>query len=101
MLGGPPGAGPHEQLKKDATTWLIIAAVTFFFCNSCCLGLIGAVMCFLAMQAADQGNAADAEAKLKWGKILTIAGVAIGVLIVAAWFLYSFVFAAASAVGGY
>src|SRR5262245_5300557 len=67
MFGGPPQRSP-EDLKKEGTTWLIVAAVSFFFCNTCCVGLIGAVMCFLSMQAVDQGNLADAEAKLKWGK---------------------------------
>jgi len=32
------------------------------------------------MQAADQGNIADAEAKLKWGKIVTIVGVVLGAI---------------------
>ena len=32
------------------------------------------------MQAAAQGLTADAEAKLKWGKILTLAGSVLGVL---------------------
>jgi hypothetical protein len=94
--GAPGGGGPNEALRKDATTWLIVSGVSTFFCNGCCFSLIGAVMCFLAMQAADQGNTADAEAKLKWGKILTIVGVALGVLSVVAYVLYTFVWAAAA-----
>ncbi|HEV8246632.1 MAG TPA: hypothetical protein VGP93_12730 [Polyangiaceae bacterium] len=91
--GFPPG-GPNEALKKEATTWLVIAALSFVVCNSCCLGLIGAVLCFLSMQAADQGNTVDAEAKLRWGKILTIAGIAFGVLLLVSVILYQFVWAA-------
>jgi len=68
------------ELRKEATTWLIVSAVTFFFCGSCCFAIAGAVFCFLAMQAADQGNVADAEAKLRWGKIITISGAALGFL---------------------
>ena len=41
---------------------------------------MGAVFCYMAMQAADQGNLADAQNKLKWGKILTIVGLILGLL---------------------
>jgi len=72
---------PNAELKKEATTWLIVSAATSFFCTfGCCFGIAGAVFCFLAMQAADQGNVADAEAKLRWGKIITLCGVGIGFL---------------------
>ena len=79
-LGSPGAAGPpNPELKKQATTWLIIAGVSAFLCT-CCFGVIGAIFCFMAMQAADQGNIADAESKLKWGKIITIVGLVLGVL---------------------
>lgn len=94
---GPPGAGPHEALRREATTWLVVAAVSIFVCSSCCVGMIGAVMCFLALQAADQGNVADAEAKLKWGKIITIAGIALGILTIVGYTLYHLLWAAAIA----
>lgn len=93
---GPPGGGPHEALRKEATTWLVIAAVSIFVCSSCCVGMIGAVMCFLALQAADQGNVADAEAKLRWGKIITIAGIVLGVLTIVGYTLYHLLWAAAA-----
>jgi hypothetical protein len=48
-------------------------------CSSC-LGVIGGLLCFMAMQAADQGNLADGESKLKWGKIITIVGFAVVVV---------------------
>ena len=35
----------------------------------------------MAMQAVDQGNLSDAENKLKWGKIISIVGFAIGVVL--------------------
>jgi MFS-type transporter involved in bile tolerance (Atg22 family) len=76
---GPPGGSPNPELKKQATTWLIVAAASALFCT-CCFGIIGAVFCFMAMQAVDQGNIADAESKLKWGKIITIVGLVFGVL---------------------
>ena len=74
---GPAGGPPNAELKKKAQTWLIISAVSFFMCGSC-FGIIGGVLCFMAMQAADQGNLTDGENKLKWGKIITIVGFAIG-----------------------
>ena len=94
-MGGPPGAG-NQELSKQAKTWLIISAVTAFVCCNGCFGIIGAVFCYLAMQAADQGNVADAEAKLKWGKIITIVGVAIGVLSQIGYAIWSFMLAASS-----
>lgn len=83
--GGGPGFGPsgnpqNAELKKKAQTWLIISAVSFFVCSSC-FGIIGGVLCFMAMQAADQGNLTDGENKLKWGKIITIVGFAISALL--------------------
>ena len=68
-------------MKKQATTWLIVAAVSFVLCNNCCFGIIGGVFCFMAMQAADQGNTLDAENKLKWGKIITLVGVALSLIL--------------------
>jgi len=54
--------------------------VSFVVCGSC-FGVIGGALCFMAMQSADQGNLSDGENKLKWGKIITIAGFAIGVVL--------------------
>jgi hypothetical protein len=96
-LAGPPPGAPQEELRKDATTWLVISAVSAFACNGWCLSLAGAVMCFLAMQAADQGNVADSAAKLKWGKILTVAGIVLGLLLGLMLLLYVFVWAKAIA----
>jgi hypothetical protein len=78
--GGAPGGSPNAELKKQANTWLIIAAVSAFFL-SCCVGVIGAVFCYMAIQAVDQGNVADARSKLTWGKIITIVGLVIGILV--------------------
>jgi hypothetical protein len=81
----PPGSGfgapgsPNYELKKQATTWLIISAVSLVVCG-CCFGLVGVVFCFMAMQAVDQGNVADAQSKLKWGKIITVVGFAMGIV---------------------
>ena len=77
---GPVGGGPQSDLKKRAQTWLIISAVSGFMCSSC-FGLIGAVLCFMAMQAADQGNLTDGENKLKWGKIISIVGFSISLVL--------------------
>jgi len=95
MMGGPPGAG-NAELSKQAKLWLIISAVSAVVCCNGCFGVIGAVFCYLAMTAADQGSVADAEAKLKWGKILTIAGIALGILSQIAYAVYTFVVAAAT-----
>ena len=74
---GPSGGSPNSELKKRAQTWLVIAGVSSILC-SCLVGLIGGYFCYMAMQASDQGNLADAETKLRWGKIITIVGLAAG-----------------------
>ncbi len=81
--GAPQGApqpprGPLDpEFKKRAQLWLVIGAVSSVLC-SCLFGVIGAVFAYMAMQASDQGNAADAENKLRWGKIITIVGLVVG-----------------------
>lgn len=97
--GGPPPGGPGQDLKKQATTWLIVSAVTFFFCGGNCLSLAGAILCFLAMQAADQGNLQDGESKLKLGKTLTIVGIVLTVVAAIGFTIYYFVVMAAVATG--
>jgi len=69
-----------QDLHRQATTWLVISLASSVFCVSLCLGIGGAVFCYLAMQAAGHGLTADAEAKLKWGKILTLVGSVMGML---------------------
>jgi hypothetical protein len=68
-----------SDIERQAKTWLVIAIVSSVACLSLCLGIGGAVFCYLAMQAAAQGLLADAQDKLKWGKVLTLVGSAIGV----------------------
>jgi hypothetical protein len=88
-FGGPPGfpgaGGPNAELRKQVTTWLIISLVTFFACGNGCFGGIGAILCFLALQAVDQGNLADAESKLKTGKMITIGGFVLTMLAIIAY----------------
>lgn len=100
--GPPPGwpppapSGPAQELKKQSTTWLIVSAVSFFFCGGNCLGLAGGILCFLAMQAVDQGNLTDAESKLKLGRTLTIVGLALWLVLWIAFIIYYFVVIAAT-----
>ena len=80
----PPGAAPGGgggDLKKQAQMWLIISIVSVFLCGNGCFGWIGAILAFLGMQAADQGDVAGAESKTKWAKIVTIIGMVIGILL--------------------
>jgi hypothetical protein len=76
----PAPRPPASPLKKEAQTWLILGGVSFMTCG-CLFGVIGIVFCYMAMQAADAGNSADAKNKLKWGKITTVAGFAVGVVL--------------------
>jgi hypothetical protein len=83
----PPEASPlaspaavAQDLQRRANTWLIVSLASTLLCLSLALGTGGAIFCYLAMQAAAQGLTADAQAKLKWGQILTVAGSALGVL---------------------
>jgi purine-cytosine permease-like protein len=74
-----PAPAAHE-LHEQATTWLVLSLLSSVLCVSLGLGVGGAVFCYLALQSAGQGLTADARAKLKWGKILTLVGSFIGVL---------------------
>jgi hypothetical protein len=51
------------------------------------------------MQAADRGELPDAEAKLKWGKIITIGGSALSLIGIAAAAIYYFFVVAAVLAG--
>ncbi len=76
----PAAAADSAELHQQAQTWLVISLVSAVFCVSLGLGIGGAVFCCLARQAAAQGSLADARAKLKWGKILTLVGSVVGVI---------------------
>jgi hypothetical protein len=75
-----PSVAAAQELHKQATTWLVISLASSVLCLGLCLGIGGAVFCYLAMQSASHGLLADAEAKLKWGKILTLVGGVMGIL---------------------
>jgi hypothetical protein len=75
-----PSGTAAQDLHRQATLWLVLSLTSSVFCVSLCLGIGGAVFCYLAMQAASLGLLADAEAKLKWGKILTLVGSVMGLL---------------------
>jgi hypothetical protein len=86
----PPLARPAiaRELHQQATTWLVISLASSLFCLSLCLGVGGAVFCYLAMQSASHGLVADAEGKLRWGKILTLVGSVMGVLLSSLWLVF-------------
>jgi hypothetical protein len=75
----PPDASAAARASyEQAQIWLLVSLASSVFCVSLCLGIGGAVFCYLSMQSATQGLLDDAEDKLKWGKIVTLAGSAIG-----------------------
>ena len=79
--GSPYGSGDPEAalLKKQAQTWLVVGAVSALTCT-CCFGIIGAIFANMAVQAVARGNLADAKTKLLWGQVITIVGIAVGVV---------------------
>lgn len=79
-LSQSPSDEAARELHKQACAWLVISLASSLLLLSLCLGIGGAVFCYLSMQAAAHGLVQDAEDKLKWGKILTLVGSAIGVL---------------------
>lgn len=81
QLPSPPTAPQAaKQLYQQATIWLFVSLASSVLCVSLCLGIGGAVFCYLALQAASQGLVPDAQAKLKWGKIVTLVGSVMGIL---------------------
>lgn len=76
----PTAPAAARDLYQQAQTWLLISLVSAVLCVSLCLGIGGAVFCYLSMQATSHGQLEDAEDKLKWGKILTLVGSVIGIL---------------------
>jgi hypothetical protein len=75
-----PPAAATQELDRQVQMWLAISLLSSVLCASLCLGVGGAVFCFLAMQSLKHGLVQDAEDKLRWGKILTLVGSVIGIL---------------------
>lgn len=75
-----PPAVAAQDFEQQAVIWLAISLASSVFCVSLCLGVIGSIFCYLALKAAKQGLLADAEEKLKWGKIVTLVGSVLGIL---------------------
>ena len=87
----PPLASPAaaaEELHNEARTWLVLSLASSLLCVSLCLGLGGAVFCYLAMQSAKHDLLADGEVKLKWGKVLTLVGSVMGILSSTLWLMF-------------
>jgi hypothetical protein len=76
----PNASAAARERYQQAQTWLLLSLVSSVLCVGLCLGLGGAVFCYLSMQSATQGLLDDADDKLKWGKILTLVGSVIGIL---------------------
>jgi hypothetical protein len=86
--GGPPPGGGVVELERNAKLWLGVSLLCAVVCGGgCLLSLTGAVMCFLAQKAAEQGHLSDAQQKLRWGQILTGSGIALGLLVVIGFFV--------------
>ena len=81
-LGSPANPEPLE-LKRDATRWLMLSIAGFVLCAGVnCLAVIGAILCFLSLQATERGLLRDAHAKLKWGKVATLIGCALSLTVI-------------------
>ncbi len=81
MAGAPAAGGAQADLVKQATTWLILSCLTFV----CGCGILAAVPAFFAWkakQAAEAGNVAEFESKIKISKICVGIGLVMFVLIV-------------------
>jgi hypothetical protein len=72
-------------LRSSAQRWLLVSLLSFVGCAFLnCLGLVGAGLCFLAIEACDQNEPADAAAKLKWARIITLVGTALSLAVLVA-----------------
>lgn len=67
------GGGGGDDIKKSAMTWLILSCLSF--CFGCSIfALVPIFFAFKAKQAADAGDAAEFQAKVKIAKICVIIG---------------------------
>jgi hypothetical protein len=73
-----PGGERGKELRHRAQLWTATALLSMVCVSSCCFALIGAILCHTAIQAVERGDVADAQAKLRWGKIVTLCGIALG-----------------------
>jgi hypothetical protein len=81
-------AAPSE-LGRIARRWLALSLGTLLF-GGCCFGLVGASFQLLAIQALGHGAVRDAQEKIYWGRIITIAGTIMQVLLLVIALLYVF-----------
>jgi hypothetical protein len=76
------------SLRRELQTWLALSVLSVP-CFGLFSGIIGTVLCLLAWQAMEHGQLSDAEAKLRWGKIVTVVGFAVGLCCAVAWWVVS------------
>jgi hypothetical protein len=59
---------------RDTQLWMGLAAASMLCVVPCFFGLIGLLACHTAREAASRGRVADARAKLRLGKLMTVSG---------------------------
>ncbi len=100
--GGPPpapGGNVNPELQKSLDTWFIISIVSIV-CGCGCLAAVPIYMTYAGKKSLAEGNAADAQGKLKIAKICVIVGVAFEILGVIMWLVWALAFGGMSALTG-
>ncbi len=113
-FGAPPGSGgfgapgmaptgPPPSDTPNFVLWMVLAGISALVCQGWLTGVIGFVFALLGKQEWDQGQYESAQSKLKWSKIVTIAGFALmGIGIAAYVLIFMFIGVAAyNAPGSY
>ena len=72
------------ELVRSSRLWLTIAAASMLLLVTSFSALISVVLCHAASRAAQDGQFADARAKLRWGKIVAVVGIATAIALIAA-----------------
>lgn len=66
------------ELGREAQHWMLLSAASIVLCGSC-VSIGSVVLCYMAVQDARRDALAEATARLRWGKRVTIGGVALSV----------------------
>ncbi len=87
VYSAEPINAPYPAEKPNTILWIVLNAVSIFTC--CQLtGVIGLIFAILGHTAADRGDIADANKKVKTAKLCFWIGLGLGIALIVFYILY-------------